>query len=244
MRSCFVGLLLTCCFLFSPLKAQSFLDKLTKGKNALVKTPSNEEVVKGLKEALNTGANKASSSASQLDGYLKNPRLFIPFPPEAQKMKSMLVSLGFQKQVSEFETALNRAAEESAKKAAPVFFNAITNMSITDGMNVLLGKDTAATHYLRTTTYSTLYKQYQPVVQDAINKVNVTKYWSALVTQYNRIPGVQKQNPNLEDYVIKKGINGLFVLVADEEKKIRTDPSARFSSTLKKVFGYADAQKK
>src|SRR5690606_8451013 len=111
MKICLVGLFLACCFLWYPLKAQSFLEKLTKGKNALVKTPSNEEVVKGLKEALNTGANKASSSASQLDGYLKNPRLFIPFPPEAQKMKSMLVSLGFQKQVSEFETALNRAAE-------------------------------------------------------------------------------------------------------------------------------------
>jgi hypothetical protein len=117
-------------------------------------------------------------------------------------------------------------------------------MTVTDGMQVLMGADTAATHYLRQTTYSNLYTQYQPVVKDAIKKVDVTKYWSVLVTEYNKIPGVKKQNPDLEDYVIKRGISGLFLLVADEEMNIRKNPSARFSAILKSVFGYADVQKK
>jgi len=226
------------------LSAQTLKDKLNKTKKAIVKTPSNDEIVQGLKEALNVGANKSSATASQVDGYLKNPRLFIPFPPEAEKMKVQLVKLGLQKQVTEFETSLNRAAEEAAKKAAPVFMGAVKNMTVTDGMNVLMGGDTAATHYLRNATSDSLYSQYKPVVKEAIKKADVTRYWSALVTQYNRIPGVKKQNPDLEDYVIKKGISGLFLLVADEEKKIRTDPSTRFSSILKSVFGYADVQKK
>lgn len=231
-------------FTFSNLSAQTLKDKLNQAKKTLVKTPSNEEIVQGLKEALNVGANKSSSTASQVDGYLKNARLFIPFPPEAQKMKTQLVKLGFQKQVTEFEMSLNRAAEEAAKKSTPVFMDAIKNMTVTDGMNVLLGTDTAATFYLKNATSTSLYTQYKPVVQEAIKKVDVTHYWSALVTQYNKIPGIKKQNPDLEDYVIKRGISGLFLLVADEEKKIRTDPMARFSSTLKSVFGYADVQKK
>jgi len=233
-------LLLIC----TSLPAQSLKDKLNKAKKSLTKTPSNEEIVQGLKEALNVGANNSSSAASQVDGYLKNPRLFIPFPPEAEKMKIQLVKFGFQKQVTDFETSLNRAAEEAAKKSAPVFMDAVKNMTVTDGMNVLLGADTAATHYLKNATSAGLYTQYKPVVQEAIKKANVTSYWSTLVTLYNKIPGVKKQNPDLEDYVIKRGISGLFVLVADEEKKIRTDPTARFSSVLKNVFGYADAQKK
>jgi hypothetical protein len=242
MRKIIIPLMLLFCL--HSVQAQTLKDKLNKAKKSLVKTPSNEEIVQGLKEALNVGANKSSSTASQVDGYLKNPRLFIPFPPEAEKMKTQLVKLGFQQQVTEFETSLNRAAEEAAKKSGPIFMDAVKNMTVTDGMNVLMGADTAATHYLKNATSAGLYTQYKPVVQDAIKKVDVTHYWSTLVTLYNKIPGVKKQNPDLEDYVIKRGISGLFLLVSDEEKKIRTDPAARFSSVLKNVFGYADAQKK
>ena len=226
------------------LYAQTLKDKLNKAKKSLAKTPTNDEIVQGLKEALNVGANKSSTAASQVDGYLKNPRLFIPFPAEAEKMKTQLVKLGFQKQVTEFETSLNRAAEEAAKKSTPIFMDAVKNMTVTDGMNILMGADTAATHYLKNATSASLYTKYKPVVQDAIKKVDVTNYWSTLVTLYNKIPGVKKQNPDLEDYVIKRGMSGLFLLVADEEMKIRTDPAARFSSVLKNVFGYADIQKK
>jgi hypothetical protein len=198
---------------------------------------SNEEVIKGLKEALTVGTNNSSELASKVDGFYKNPRLFIPWPEEAAEMKERLIKLGFTKKINEFEMSLNRAAEEAASKAAPVFTNAIVNMSVQDGFAILKGADTAATNYLRKTTYSPLKEQFLPVVKEAIQKVNVTSYWNPLVTAYNKIPGVKKQNPDLDDYVTNKAINGLMVLIADEEIKIRKDPAARVTDLLKKVFG-------
>jgi hypothetical protein len=198
---------------------------------------TNDEVIKGLKEALTIGTNNSASNASKADGFLKNARLFIPWPPEAQQMKTKLIQLGYQKKVEEFETSLNRAAEEAAKSAAPIFGNAVTGMSIGDGFAILKGNDTAATHYLREKTFSPLKEKFKPVVNDAISQVKVTSYWAPLVTIYNKIPGVKKQNPDLNDYVCNKAINGLMLLIADEETKIRKDPAARVSDLLKKVFG-------
>ncbi len=208
-----------------------------------IKAPTNEEIIAGLKEALNTGSNNSTAATSKVDGYLKNPRLFIPFPPEATEMKKKLVKLGMQKKVDEFETSLNRAAEEAAKTAAPVFLAAIKGMTVSDGMKILKGADTAATSYLKTSTSPELYTQYKPIVKEAISKVKVTDYWNPLVKKYNKIPGVKKQNPDLDDYVTKKAIYGLFLLVADEEAKIRKDPMARVNDILKKVFGWADSEK-
>lgn len=203
-------------------------------------TPSltNDEVIKGLKEALNIGTNNSSGTAAKVDGYLKNPRLFIPWPAEAQAMKDKLIKMGMQKKVTEFETSLNRAAEEAAKKAAPVFLDAITNMSIGDGFAILKGTDTAATHYLREKTYAPLKTQFMPIVKEAIKKVKVTSYWNPLVTTYNKLPGVKKQNPDLNDYVCSQAINGLMLLIQDEETKIRKDPMARVTDLLKKVFSF------
>ncbi len=227
-------------------KEDSAKAKLARAEKKVVGTPTatapsltNDEVIQGLREALTVGTNSATSLASKADGYYKNPRLFIPWPEEAKDMKEKLIKLGYQKKITEFETSLNRAAEEAAKNAAPIFIDAIKNMSISDGFAILNGSsDTAATNYLRKNTYSPLYDKFLPVVKDAINKVKVTSYWNPLVTTYNKIPGVKKQNPNLDDYVTKKGANGLFVLVADEEAKIRKDPLARVSDILKKVFGF------
>jgi len=209
-----------------------------------IKAPSNDEIIEGLKEALNTGTNKTVSAVAKTDGYLKNARLFIPFPPEAVEMRNKLVKLGFEKKVNEFETSLNRAAEKAAEGAAPVFLASIKKMSVSDGMTILKGADTAATHYLKQTTTAELYTQYKPIVKDAISKVKVTENWDPLVKKYNKIPGVKKQNPDLEDYVTKRALAGLFLLVADEEAKIRKDPAARVNDILKKIFGYADSQKK
>jgi len=214
-----------------------------KGGNE-VKIPTNEEIISGLKEALNTGTNKTTSTVSKADGYLKNPRLFIPFPPEAEDMKKKLIKLGMEKKVNEFETSLNRAAEKAAESAAPVFLDAIKKMTVSDGMAILKGPDTAATHYLKQTTTAELYNMYKPIVKDAIAKVKVTENWDPLVKKYNKIPGVKKQNPDLEDYVTRKALAGLFLLVSDEEAKIRKDPAERLTDILKKVFGYADTQKK
>ena len=198
---------------------------------------SSDDIIAGLKEALNKGTSNSTASASKVDGYLKNADIFIPFPPEAQKMKDELIKLGFKNKVDEFETSLNRAAEQAAQSAATIFLDAVKNMTVTDGLGILKGSDTAATHYLKQNTSQALTVKYKPIVQDAINKCQVTEHWTALVTEYNRIPFVKKQNPDLNAYVLVRALNGLFFLVGQEETKIRKDPAARVTDLLKKVFG-------
>lgn len=234
-------------------QAQSLKDLLQKKKDSLEKVAkdklnsvssssaapklTNEEVIRGLREALSVGTNSASSLAGKTDGFLKNARLFIPWPEEAKDMKAKLIKMGFTKKINEFETSLNRAAEQAALKAAPVFIDAITNMSVADGFAILKGSDTAATSFLRKTTSQPLYDKFLPIVKDAVNSVKVTSYWNPLATTYNKLPGVKKQNPDLDDYVTRRAINGLMILIADEEVNIRKNPMARVSDLLKKVFG-------
>lgn len=198
---------------------------------------SNDDIVKGLKEALSVGSKNSADKASQKDGYFKNTQIKIPFPKEAKDMETTLKNLGMKKQVDQFVLTLNRAAEDAAKKAAPVFINAITKMTITDGVTILKGKDDAATQYLKTNTSLPLKNEFMPIVKASLNKVQVTKYWNPLMTKYNKIPYVKKMNPDLNDYVTQKAIEGLFLLVAQEELKIRKDPAARVTDILKKVFG-------
>lgn len=239
----FVTLAFACTALVSScqINLNSAKDKIKKtintGTNPSSGALSNDEVIKGLKEALSVGTNNSSSSASKQDGYFKNPLLFIPFPPEAKVVKEKLTSIGMGSQVAKFELTLNRAAEEAAKKAAPIFLNAITSMSIGDGFTILKGADTAATHYLKDKTTQELHDQFKPTVIEAIQKVQLTKYWSPLASAYNMIPGVQKQNPDLNEYVTQRAMAGLFTLIANEEKKIRKDPAAQVTDLLKKVFG-------
>jgi hypothetical protein len=201
-------------------------------------TLSNEEVINGLKEALSIGANESTSLASKLDGFYKNPAIFIPFPSEAQKVKEYANKVGLTAQVNKFELTLNRAAEEAAKSAAPIFLDAVKGMSITDGFSILKGADNAATVYLKDKTSPELVAKFTPIVKAAIAKVQLTKYWTPIVTSYNKVPMVQKQNPDLTAYVTDKAIQGLFKLLADEELKIRKNPAARISDLLKKVFGW------
>lgn len=211
--------------------------------NSVSNTPAaapaltNDEVISGLREALTVGTNNSAGLASKLDGYYKNPALFIPFPPEAQKVKDKVEQLGMKEQSDKFVLTLNRAAEEAAKDAAPVFINAIKGMSIQDGFAILKGADNAATQYLKDKTTAELTAKFTPVVQNAINKVELTKYWNPIITTYNKIPFVEKQNPDLTAYVTGRAIDGLFKLIADEELKIRKDPVARVTDILKKVFG-------
>ncbi len=187
------------------------------GTTAAAPSLTNDEVINGLKEALSVGTNNSSGLASKVDGFLKNDKIFIPWPAEAKDMRDKLIKMGMQKKVTEFETSLNRAAEEAAKKSAPVFKDAITGMSIGDGFAILNGGDTAATHYLREKTFAPLKEKFMPTVKEAVAKVKVTSYWKPLATAYNKLPGVKKQNPNLDDYVCVKAINGLMTLIQDEE---------------------------
>jgi len=198
---------------------------------------TNIEVIKGLKEALNVGSNNATALTSKLDGFYKNPEIFIPFPPEAIKVKEKIEALGMSSQVNKFVMTMNRSAETASKKAAPIFLNAIMNMSITDGFAILKGGDNAATNYLKQKTAVQLSKAFNPVVKNAIEEVEVTKYWNPVINTYNKIPFIEKQNPNLEDYITTKAMDGLFIMLAKEEKSIRKDPLARVSAILKRVFG-------
>lgn len=198
---------------------------------------TNSEVIRGLKEALSVGTNNSTSLTSRLDGFYKNPAIFIPFPPEAIKVKEKVEALGMKKQVDEFVMTMNRAAETASKEAAPIFINAITSMSISDGFAILRGNNNAATTYLKKKTSGQLKVKFNPVVKNAISQVKVTKYWNPIINTYNKIPFIEKQNPNLEDYITTKAMDGLFLMIEKEEKKIRKDPLARVSDILKKVFG-------
>lgn len=201
------------------------------------KSLSNEEIINGLKEALTIGTKNSTTSASKTDGFFRNPAIKIPFPKDAIRIKNTLEGLGMKQQVDQFVLTLNRAAEDAAKDAAPIFINAIKAMSIKDGLTILKGQDNAATSYLKDKTTAELHDKFKPVVMNSLQKVQITKYWNPLVTKYNKIPGIQKQNPNLEEYVTQRALEGLFKLIADEEFKIRKDPVARVSDILKKVFG-------
>jgi hypothetical protein len=204
---------------------------------------TNDQVIRGLKEALSVGTNNSSASASKLDGFNKNPLIHIPFPPDAIKVKEKVEALGMKGQVDKFVETMNRGAEESAKEAAPIFLNAITTMSIADGFNILNGTDSAATTYLRDKTSDALYSAFKPKVQNALKTVKLTEYWNPIITKYNTVTamtGGEKVNPDLDDYVTKGAMKGLFRLISDEEKKIRKDPMARVSDILKTVFGSLD----
>lgn len=201
---------------------------------------SNDEVIAGLKEALGKGAEHSVHIGSALDGYWKNDRIRIPFPPEAEKMKSTLTGIGMTKQVEEFELTMNRAAEEAAKEALPVLKDAMLGMSVSDGFTILKGDDHAATTYLTEETSVTLTERFKPIVAQATQKVALAGYWTPLANGYNKaglFTGAKAVDPDLDTYVTQKAIDGLFTLIADEEARIRKDPLARTSDLLRRVFG-------
>lgn len=216
-------------------KASEVVNKT--GSNSGNSALSNDEVVSGLKEALQVGTKKAVEKVSVADGFYKNPSIKIPFPPEAKKMESRLRQLGMGTQVDKFTETLNRAAEDAAAGVTPVFLAAITGMTLTDGMGILKGSDDAATNYLRQKTTAELSAKIKPIIVESLKKVQVTKYWNPLASKYNALPGVQKVNPDLEQYVTEKALDGLFLMLAKEELNIRKDPLARVTDVLKKVFG-------
>lgn len=195
------------------------------------------EVADGLKEALIKGISSGSDIVSQLDGYFKNPEIKIPFPPEVKKVEDRLRQIGLGGEVDKFVMTLNRGAEDAAKEAKPIFISAIRSMTIQDAWGILKGEDDAATQYLRKTTGEQLAQKFKPVIQQSLNKVNATKYYGDIVNTYNKIPLVEKVNPDLDDYATGKAIDGLFVMIAKEEKRIREDPVARTTEILRKVFG-------
>ncbi|RNI29675.1 DUF4197 domain-containing protein [Rufibacter immobilis] len=200
-------------------------------------TLTQSEVASGLKQALSQGVTKGANEASQTDGFYKNSLIRIPFPPDVQRVESTLRSLGLGNEVDKFILSLNRGAEDAAKSAAPIFLNAIKQLTIADAWNILRGEKDAATQFLKRTTTSQLTATFSPIMKQSLDKVSATKYYSELVTRYNKIPLVKKVNPDLESYATQKAIDGLFTLVAQEEANIRENPVARTTELLRRVFG-------
>lgn len=195
------------------------------------------EVAEGLKEALIKGISTGSDLASQVDGYFMSPEIKIPFPPEVKKVEDKLRQIGLGNEVDKFVMTLNRGAEDAAKEAKPIFITAIKSMTIQDAWGILKGQPDAATQYLKRTTSAQLKEKFQPVIQNSLKKVNATRYYGDIVNTYNKIPLVEDVNPNLDDYATDKAIEGLFTMIAKEERNIRQDPLARTTELLKKVFG-------
>lgn len=198
---------------------------------------STAEVAEGLKEALIKGISTGSDLASAVDGYFKNPEIKIPFPPEVQKVETKLRQVGLGDQVDKFVLTLNRGAEDAAKEAKPIFIAAIRQMTIQDAWSILKGSSDAATQYLKRTTSGLLKEKFKPVISNSLQKVSATRYYGDIVNTYNKIPFTEDVNPNLDDYATDKAIEGLFTMIAKEEKSIRENPMARTTDLLKRVFG-------
>lgn len=195
------------------------------------------EVGEGLKEALIKGISNGSDLVSQTDGYFKSPEIKIPFPPDVKKVEDKLRQVGLGNEVDRFVLTLNRGAEDAAKEAKPIFINAIKQMTIEDAWGILRGQPDAATQYLKRTTSAQLKEKFKPVIQNSLDKVNATRYYGDIINSYNKIPLVQKVNPDLNEYATSMAMQGLFTMIAKEEKNIRQDPVARTTELLKRVFG-------
>lgn len=197
---------------------------------------SDDEAAQAIKEALTKGISLGVVVLSKKDGYLGNPKVKIPFPEDAKNVEKSLRKVGMGKKADDVVTSINRAAEDAALAAKDIFVSAIKNMSIVDATKIVLGENNAATKYLKKTTSKKLYVKFKPIIEKSLTKVDATKYWEDAIGAYNKIPMVKKMNPDLTDYVTRKAIEGLFVMIAKQEAKIRIDPIARTTDVLKKVF--------
>jgi len=239
----FTSIILFACG-FHTLTAQiqlpSIVKKLTGGGSG---APSNLEIGTALKDALTQGTSKSSDQLSALNGYFGNPSVKILFPPEAQKVESRLRQLGMNKLCDDVILSLNRAAEDAAVQAKPIFIDAIKKMTLEDVTKILLGSNNSATLYFKTATTDALVLAFKPIIQTSLNKVGATQYYTQAANAYNHVPFVSKINPDITDYACHKAIDGLFVQIAVEELNIRQNIGARPSPLMQKVFAYADKNK-
>jgi len=198
---------------------------------------SSLEAASGLKEALAQGITKGAEQAGRPDGFYLNRLIRIPFPPDAQRVANTLRSIGLGSQVDKFELSLNRGAEDAATKAKPIFLAAIKSLTFADVWNILTGQKDAATQYLKRTTTEQLSTAFQPIIQQSLDKVGATRHYTQLSTTYNQLPLVTPVQTDLSQYTTAKAVDGLFLLIAQEEANIRENPVARTTALLKRVFG-------
>ena len=219
---------------------KNILKKSSETATGILNKNGKVDIAAGLKEALNKGITEQVSKLTQVDGFYKNELVKIVMPEELTKVDKTLRKLGMGALADDGIKALNRAAEDAVKEATPVFVNAIKNIKIADAKTILMGNKNAATTYLQQSTNKELYAKFLPVVQQSIGKVGADKIWNGIIQKYNTVPLVSKINPDLNDYVTNKALEGVFKMIAIEEKNIRTDLQSRTSTVLKKVFAMQD----
>jgi hypothetical protein len=241
------AMVLSQCLLISQARADwgGMLDDLKEaGKTFL---PGSEEqsgsgldtgtVISGLKEALSIGSERAIDTISQTNGYLGNPDIRIPLPPQVEKVGNLMRQFGMSQLADDVETSMNRAAEKAAPEATSIVIDAIKNMSFDDARNILNGPDDAATQFFREQTSDRLTQLFRPSIEQSLDEVGSTRYYNQLSDQVASVPVVGENiNLDLPDYVTEKALDGLFTMIAVEEKKIRDNPAARTTELLKKVF--------
>ncbi len=200
--------------------------------------PTNTEITAGLREALEIGAKTATNKLSLKDGFFGNALVKVLMPPEAKKVENALRTIGMGSYVDKAILSMNRAAEDASQQALPIFVNAIKGMTIQDALGILKGSDDAATQYLKSKTTAQLTAAFKPVINSSLDKVNATKYWAEVFDIYNALPTTNnKVNPDLTAYVTERALNGIFLMVAEQEQKIRLNPAEQITDILKKVFG-------
>ncbi len=232
---------LALCIGLLPQKLVAQSDNLFKKTlKSVVPGAAGGDVDMGLKQALEFGVKEAVTTLSAENGYYDSPYKLL-VPDEAKPIISKVKAIpGFQDVEQQLIDKMNKAAELAAKKATPIFVDAIKSLTIKDATNILMGNKDAATRHLETQTRSNLYVSFLPVIQSALDEVNAREYWRTVINAYNSIPLVKKVNPELDDYVSNKALDGLFSLIQVKEEKIRTDQSQRTTDLLKKVFGQQD----
>jgi hypothetical protein len=198
---------------------------------------SEDEIINGLKQALEVGTSNAVTTVSKTDGYFKNPKIRISLPENVMKVEKLLRATGFGNQVDEFELSINRAAERAAPEAKTIFWDAIKQMSFTDAREILNGPNNAATLYFQDKTSDRLQEIFKPITHQAMSEVGVTSYYQKIDDKIKTVPFTDQMSFDLDQYVTDKALNGLYLMLAEEEKKIRDDPAARVTNLLKKVFG-------
>jgi len=197
---------------------------------------SEDEIIKGLKEALQIGTSNTIQKVSRIDGYYRNPKIKIPLPKEVQKVEKLLRTTGFSSQVDTFEVSMNRAAEQAAPKAKALFWDAITQMTFSDARQILGGQDNEATLYFKGKTSDRIEEIFKPIIQNTMSEVGVTRAFQDLNAKVQSIPFANMLQFDLDHYVTQHAIDGLFLMLSEEERKIRQDPKARVTELLKKVF--------
>lgn len=201
---------------------------------------TNADIASGLREALDKGIDTQVSKLTKTDGFYKNELVKILLPPELQKVDKGLRTIGLGSLADEGLKLMNRAAEDAVKEATPIFVSAVKNMTFTDAKNILLGADNSATVYLQNTTSTQLYSKFNPLIKSSFSKVGADRVWKDMITRYNSIPLVTKVNPDLNDYVTQKALDGVFKMIAVEEKDIRNNLAARTTALLQRVFALQD----